>query len=363
MSTRNQRSRRSEATRIRGRRFCLRLSNPTALECVRWNSVILDGDDAEHASNLTFFIVQTEKGSGSDDVPEGTVHYQGYCEFNRRTSLESIKAIFGNRVHVEIARGNAASNIRYCTKLDTRYGDEDVCISGQWGTARTRGGGAMQCAIKILNGADVAKITDEHPDLMMLHAPRVESFIAYAKGVRLEKPKIIILHGLTGSGKSQYCVATFGSKAYWVSPPSSSGVWWGHYVGQDVCVFDDFHSGWFKLTELLRLLDSTPLQVAPKGGQVPFNSGTLVFTSNVDPRDWYSSYEGKKAHKDALERRVQDFAEIIDCVKVDQPTGMGHTVRIMERTKRTETFKFRDDYGLTFGIEAGIGDMSGGNGF
>lgn len=360
MSRRNDRSRASDA--IRGRRFCLTLNNPTPAECVVWNNVIVDGNDAEHAKNLTFFIVQTEKADGAEATPEGTVHYQAYCEFSKRESLAGIKAIFGDRVHVEIARGNSAQNIRYCTKNQTRFMSEDVCISGQWGNARRRGG-IMQCAIKILNGADATSITDEHPDLMLLHGPKIESFIAKAKGPRLSKPKITILYGITGSGKSQYCVQQYGAKAYWVSPPSSSGVWWGHYTGQNVCVFDDFHAGWFKLTEMLRLLDSTPLLVAPKGGQVPFNSATLVFTSNVDPKDWYSSYEGRSAHKDALERRLQDFAEIIDCVMVDQPTGMGHTVRIMERTKRTETFQFRDDYGIGDLLVAGVGDLSQGNGF
>ena len=360
MSRRNDRSRASDA--IRGRRFCLRLSNPTPAECVIWNNVILDGCDAEHAANLTFFIVQTERGEGTDDVPEGTVHYQGYCEFNKRKTRANIKAIFGQRVHIELARGNAASNIRYCTKNETRYTGSDVCISGQWGTAKSKGG-VMQCAIKVLNGATMEKITDEHPDLVMLHGPKIEAFVAKAKGSRNEKPKITILYGVTGCGKSQYCVTTFGSEAYWVSPPTASGVWWGHYTCQDVCVFDDFNAGWFKLTEMLRIMDSTPLWVFPKGGQVPFNSGHLVFTSNVDPRDWYSSYDGKKAHKDALERRIQDFAEVIDCSKVDQPTGMGHTVVVYSRIKRTETFKFRDDFGIGGMILAGVGDMSQGNGF
>ncbi len=110
---------------------------------------------------------------------------------------------------------------------------------------------------------------------------------------------------------------------------------WGHYVGQKVVIFDDFHSGWFTLTNLLRLLDSTPLMVAPKGGQVPFNSGHLVFTSNVDPKDWYLNYKGKKAHKDALERRIKEFATVFDCTKTETPLGP-HYVKIA----RTEAFKF-----------------------
>lgn len=109
--------------------------------------------------------------------------------------------------------------------------------------------------------------------------------------------------------------------------------------------------------------------VQPKNREVPFNSGTLVFTSNVDPRDWYGGYgEGpedqnkrqKKQHKDALERRIQDFAEIYDCTKVLFPTprGVGTMYR---RVKRTETFKFRtDNYDFS---TSEVQDQPGGNGF
>ncbi len=123
---------------------------------------------------------------------------------------------------------------------------------------------------------------------------------------------------------------------------------WGHYVGQNVCVFDDFHSGWFPLTRLLRLMDSTPALVSPKGQQVPFTSGTLVFTSNVDPRDWYGSYKGKKAHKDALERRIQDFAEVIDCTKTGVTLPRGGVAWSYHRKKRTELFEFRDNQSWDF---------------
>ncbi len=125
---------------------------------------------------------------------------------------------------------------------------------------------------------------------------------------------------------------------------------WGHYVGQDVVVFDDFHAGWFSLTNLLRIMDSTPMQVSPKGSQVPFTSGTLVFTSNVDPRDWYSQYKGKRAHKDALERRIQDFAEVIDCTKTGVTIPRGEAW-VYHRVKRTEEFKFRESDGYDFSVQ------------
>ncbi len=152
----------------------------------------------------------------------------------------------------------------------------------------------------------------------MKNLEKVSAYIAHAKGSRKELPKMTILYGKTGTGKSRYCFEQYdGSKAYWVPPPAKGTVWWGMYRCQDVCIFDDFHDGWFPLTMLLRLMDRYPVQVAPKGGQVPFNSKEMVFTSNVDPKKWYNNYKGKGEHKKALERRIREYCKVYDCSDVN----------------------------------------------
>ncbi len=297
--------------RICRRKFCLRLSNPTPQECVRWNAVITLGSDAPEATNLSFFIVQTEKGAET-----GTVHYQAYAEFKKRIEWSEVKRIFGERVKIINSIGGAGANIRYCSKDDTRFTEGDVCIRGSWGTAK-RGGSDLLAAIRIQQGEKLEAIERAHPELCLKHMASVTSYIAHCKGVRTELPEIKIFYGVTGSGKSRHCLETYGSAAYWVAPPEGSRVWFGGYVCQDVCVFDDFHDGWFPLTMVLRLMDRYPVMVAPKGGQVPFNSKLMVFTSNVDPKDWYINYKGKREHKEALERRIKEYCQIYDCSKVD----------------------------------------------
>lgn len=350
MST--QRRVQDRSSRLRKRRFCLTLNNPTALDCVKWNTVVLEGCLAEGASKLTYFVVQSERGD------EGTFHYQAYAEFKTGVGWTTLKAIFGDRVHIIDSRGSPSANIIYCTKPDSRVTGENLCVSGQWGTPK-RGGGVTAAAIKVLNGASLAEIVSDHPGIAMMSMGKIESLIAYAKGPRTERPKVIVLYGLTGCGKSQYCMRTYGTSAHWVSSPVNGRVWWGGYVAQDVCILDDFHSGWFSLTWLIRMFDSTPFVVEPKGGEVPFNSGTIVVTCNVDPRDWYLAYKGKPAHKDALERRIQDFAEIYDCTRGPAvPLGVSSMIKVV----RTETFKFRRGGGLDFSVPAGNGDTTG-NGF
>ncbi len=221
---------RDRSTRIRRRRFCITFFGSggvagrtppetfiTAADCLRWNTVILLGNEAEHCEVLTFFVVQTEKASNN------RVHYQGYCEFKKAVEWSTVKLIFGERIHLEASRGTSAQNIRYCTKNDTRFTGGEICINGQWGSARVKGG-VMIAAIKILNGAKLSEVVDEHPDLALLHMSRLESFVAFAKGTRTEVPKIVILFGTTGCGKSQYCVKTF-PEAYWPNSPEGGRVW------------------------------------------------------------------------------------------------------------------------------------------
>ncbi len=369
-SGRDRRRNRVRAPRNRARRWAFTLNNPTLADSVVWNAVLLEGDSAPHAEHLTFFIVQTEKGDGSDgDSTLGTVHYQAYAEFKTTMSLVAVKRIFGDRVHVEQARANSSANIKYCTKERTRFEDNVIGLSGRWGAPKTVG--MQMCAIKILNGSGLDQIVDEHPLAALLHLPKIENLMAYAKGPRTAPPKIIILTGLTGCGKSRYCLDSFGTKAYWLSPPDGGRVWWGHYIGQEVCIMDDFHSGWFTLTKLLRLFDRYPVCVSPKGGQVPFNSGIIVLTMNGDPKDLYMHYKGLPRHKAALARRFQDFAEIIDCSKESVSTPRGAVVT-MKRVKRTELFVFNvaDDSPATGSVnpgdyrnQAGVGDLPYGNYF
>ena len=343
------------SVRTRRRRYCITLNNPTAVECVLWNSIVLSGSSVDGFSDLSFFICQTERGD------TGTLHYQAYCEFKKALDFTKVKRLFGGRVHLEVSRGSASANIIYCTKSEGRVDDDPVTVSGRWGVPK-RGGNLVLLATSIIAGVPTKELVDQHPVAFMLHGAKIRSFVCEQKPKRRTAPKIIILFGLTGCGKSQYCVEKF-FEGFWLSPPKEKfNVWWGGYQGEDVVVFDDFNKNWFRLTYMLRLLDSTPLRVAPKGSQVKFTSGTLVFTSNVDPVDWYKDYDGEAAHKSALERRIQDFAEIIDCTVVDGELldDAGEFIKVRRRVKRTSVFKFSDP--LSFANPA-VGDVQGANGF
>ncbi len=248
--------------RTRKRRYCLTFHGSggvspnkfiTAEDCARWQAVITLGNDAEHAGDVTFFIVQTEKGG-----VRNRVHYQAYVEFKRPVEWSTVKKIFGEEVHIENSQGNAAANIRYCSKVDTRYEDEDICIDGSYGTAK-RGGTKLQAALDIKAGMRMEKFEEKFPAMLLMNRPRIEMAMAHANGARTTEPKIVILTGLTGTGKTQYCVNEYANE-YWVNPSKSgSGIWWGSYYGQKVVVMDEFTDSWFQLKFLLRLWQQAPI--------------------------------------------------------------------------------------------------------
>lgn len=74
----------------------------------------------KHSGKCRYIICQLEK------APEtGALHMQAYVVFNNALAMKGVKTIFGERAHVEIARGTAKQNIDYCSKTDSR-------VAGPW---------------------------------------------------------------------------------------------------------------------------------------------------------------------------------------------------------------------------------------
>ena len=121
-----------------------------------------------------------------------------------------------------------------------------------------------------------------------------------------EKPKIIILWGPSGTGKSTRARRDF-PNAYWLTKPSqnTSTVWWQGYSGEEVVVFDEFY-GWIPYDLLLRILDFYQVTVEKKGSSAKLAAKTFIFISNKHPDEWYP----KVKDTTALKRRIREFGTI-----------------------------------------------------
>ncbi len=339
--------------RVRHRRYCLTLNNPTVADCVRWTTLCVEGKDTcVAAKKMSFFVCQSERGTAIPPRSRGTFHYQGYVEFSAIVEFSTVKDIFGNRVHMEASRGNVAANIMYCTKVADRVTGEILCVSGQWGLPKSTGN-AMLVALAARSGDTYEEIDDANPAFCMMNREKVQSYVASQKPTRSEKPKIVILFGPTGCGKSQWCARNL-TDCYWVSAPSGKHLWFGNYWGQSTCLFDDFTDKWMTVNDLMSFFDSTPKDVFGKGTQVKFSSTDLVITCNVDPRDWYSGDTGRSEYKDALQRRIREFAKIYDCSATVLSCPLGSVVS-MERILRVSEFSFRGSFDYPSPGNSGFG--------
>lgn len=226
--------------------------------------------------NTVFCVWQLERGGEN-----GTPHFQGYAELSKRSTLAKLKAFDGlERAHIEARRGTQAQAIAYCEKEDTRS-------AGPWrhGEPRQQGKRTDLLAVK-------AAIDDGEPDEVLWQEnfatmTRYHRSFGVYRHMTSEKrawpTRCIILVGPTGCGKTRWAHEAF--PGLYVKGP---GKWWDGYSGEPVVLIDEMYGNRFPYGELLQLTDRYPHRVEVKGGMVNFAPRTIIFTSNVHPRDWYN---------------------------------------------------------------------------
>lgn len=155
---------------------------------------------------------------------------------------------------------------------------------------------------KLDTGVPVDQIADEHFAQWVVYRRSFDAYRQLKLGARRHPPRVEVLWGCTGMGKSQYVFdlcATFNLRV-WKHPGES---WFDNYNGQEVALFDDFTGeDMLPFTRLLRVLDKFPELVPVKGGYVWFNPKKIFITSNISPRLWYKTINGEQ--QAALDRRL-----------------------------------------------------------
>lgn len=86
-------------------RWCFTLNNPKPDD---YEALGADGADGSMVPEMRLWVVGEEVGKS------GTKHLQGYVEFKKK--CRPAKAYFGGRAHWEKAKGDKASNVKYCSK-------------------------------------------------------------------------------------------------------------------------------------------------------------------------------------------------------------------------------------------------------
>ncbi len=284
----------------------------------------------EHGhEDIKYFVVQSERGEDT-----GHFHYQAYVELARAMRIGGVKEIFGNRVHCERRRGSQAQAIAYCKKADTRVEG----LRGEWGEPkRWSMRQTMRNVQKSLKSGDMTlgDVEDQFGGLYMLHKDKIEDYAMELKGSRRWAMEVQIFVGETGSGKSMTADLE-NPGAYYVPWPTGGRWWWPGYVGQEVCIMDEFRHQ-IKMDVMLKMLDRYTWVLESKCRSFQFVSKKIVITTNIDPKDWYPKVSIDT--KEPLARRIREFCKIYDFAP-DREFDAQNQLGSFEAVLRNERFRF-----------------------
>lgn len=271
-------------------------------------------------SRIRYFVYQREQ------CPEtGRHHYQGYIEFTKNLTVKQIQTLLAKpKCHIEKRNGTQAQAIEYCTKEDSRVFSELDDIEKFTYGVPSKGQGARtdidkaKKDILTLSLSDIKSDTSvktfaiTNPAMYVKYHRGIEKLISFHRKDRTIKTIVTILWGASESGKSREAFST-GNRSkilkkvesvddIFVKPDEAK--WYDGYDCQKRAVFDEYDENKLPLGEFLKLCDQYPYQVQIKGGFLKFSAEEIVFTSNVDPREWYNFINSEKAR--AFQRRIDN---------------------------------------------------------
>ncbi len=257
-----------------------------------------------------YLVVGKEKGAN------GTPHLQGYAYFANALRASSLQRALTNGgkwpgAWHSMAFGGPEANKKYCSKEDLLV-EHGEAPTGR-GANLSRGNSSLSdFRAAVARGSTADELWETHTSVLIRHVGGAQACIThYANRREKPVPRIFVAWGSTGTGKSKWAADSFGRNSrdvYWVSP-GWGRIWWGGYTQQETVIFDDFTPSQLPLQHFKLLCDRYSYRVEPKGGQLPFTSTNIVFTSNVDPALWYRTpelEEDEDEHWKAVQRRIGD---------------------------------------------------------
>lgn len=248
---------------------------------------------------VSYICFGEEKGKKGE-----TPHLQGYAEFSKNATWRQIKGWFETLdppdAHFERRLGTQKQAVDYTKKEGDNWFES--------GTLKQQGkrSDLDECVDMIKAGAKMKDIAVTHPREFVKYHRGFKALKAELIEPRTEKPKVTVLYGPTGTGKSHTAREIAGADR-WVWTPDR-GNWFDGYQGEKNAVFEEFR-GQLPLGSMLTLLDKYECPVQYKGGTTEFAATNIIITSPTHPKDWYSSVGADKI--DQLLRRL-DVVELLD---------------------------------------------------
>jgi len=246
-------------------------------------------------------------------------HFQGFCRFNAQVRMTQAKAKVQSAFRTTltprmcVTNGSVESNIRYCSKVDTRVPGTFPTILGEPPANESNGKPTSTPLIcKALLGDRLTPLQAlRDPDIddkVKSYALRYAKTWNYLLSSMIEErsllvdPKVVVFYGFPRTGKSKLAHEMFPS-----SYVKMSGKWWDGYTGQLSVIYDDFDGSSMCFGDWKRVVDRYPMLVEPKGGSSQLASTVHIITTNVYPSHWWSKKVTGQDGRDAIWGRITEL--------------------------------------------------------
>lgn len=278
-------------------------------------------------------------------------HLQGYVYWkNKKRGGALIKAFPG--ANWRVARGNAASNVTYCSKTESSLGNPPVTWGEQPMDQTTKGSAgtkAKQDRCKILQElaerGDFATIKAEHSDVWWHYKKKVMDHYhdAMSDAVPYERdgdmPGVWIV-GPAGSAKSNKAIQ-MGREMFDCPRPYRKPCkteWWTNYKYENTVILDDLDPKCASNThEFKTWIDRYSCQVRIHGGMIEINPENFIVTSQYTIEECFANEDPA-----VIEAMIRRFPTVIHMTHDD-----GTQLRLDKKRKadfeNSATYIFGED--------------------
>ena len=173
----------------------------------------------------------------------GRMHIQGYLQIKNRWTFARVKK-FIIKTHmpdccIAAARGTADQNRTYCSKDDTRVPDTETLELGEMsmevGVNHPPGKSLDQIYKSIVEGLTMEQLIEKYGfGVFVRHERALNSAMLRWGKKRKSAPRIILLIGESGSGKSKWAQRNFPNRYRMTFGNGGNSAWFDGYNGEEV---------------------------------------------------------------------------------------------------------------------------------
>jgi len=309
--------------------------------CFTYNNPTCDGDEfvslLERKEDIKMAVFQKETGE------EGTEHFQGYMETNKRMYTSGVHAMLApHKMSLLHAKGTKIQNHKYCTKEESRTDGPYYVKSEASDYGRKNGNQGKRtdldefAALVITEGGITAKVIAEQPGYVMAygkHANTLVQTLAYQKAEEDEmaywkeqyrrrlageetqgqrQRHLTLYFGPTAVGKtSQVKERVWGEMGKNLYEKMANMKWWDNYRGQEHVLVDEF-TGNNNIDQFKYESNVGMVQVEPKGTMSMFSATHIYYTTNRHPSQWWKRNTDEYHNWNSADYKaaVRRFAEV-----------------------------------------------------